>query len=233
MSKLSRLEKVVFFLSFYVIIELYLSSIIRYPHSVKIWMGRIDFAICLIFLYDFFKRLFGTKDKWIFLRGNWIDFVSSIPTVGFLRIGRVARIFRVLRILRSGRAIYRFINKDNSLSTFGYIVILNIILILLSSVSLYHLERHVNPEINTLGDSVWWCIITTTTLGFVKDIQPVTVEGKVFSVLLIGVGMILFGTFTAMMTDYFVGDEDIRRDLKNVHDQLERIEHKIDRLLDQ
>jgi voltage-gated potassium channel len=84
-----------------------------------------------------------------------------------------------------------------------------------------------------LGDSVWWSVITTTTLGFVRDVEPLTVEWKVLSVILIGIGIMLFGTFTGMVTDYFVGDEEIRKDIKRVNDRLDRIEDKIDKLIQQ
>lgn len=84
-----------------------------------------------------------------------------------------------------------------------------------------------------MGDSVWWSVITTTTLGFVRDVEPLTVEGKVLSVILIGMGIMLFGTFTGMVTDYFVGDEEIRKDIKKVNDRLDRIEDKIDKLIQQ
>jgi len=46
-------------------------------------------------------------------------------------------------------------------------------------------------------------------------------------------GILLFGTFTAMVTDYFVGDEEIRKDIKKVNDRLDRIEEKIDKLIQQ
>lgn len=139
MKRLTTFEKLIVILSIYVIVELYISSVITYSPTVSIWTQRIDFIICILFLYDFFSRLIKAKEKGSFLKYNWIDFISSIPTIGILRIGRIVRIIRVLRILRSGKVFYRFLDKNNSLSTFGYIVILNIFLILLASISLYHL----------------------------------------------------------------------------------------------
>jgi len=231
LRNLSGFEIIILFLSIYVVIELYISSIVSYPYNVTVWAERVDIFICIIFLFDFFNRFFRVDNKWQFLKGNWIDFISSIPTVGFLRIGRIVRIIKVLRVLRSGKTFYRFIDKDNSSSTFRYVVLLNIILILLSSLSLYHIEHEVNSDISTIGDSIWWCLITTTTLGFVRDVEPITIEGKALSVILIGLGIMLFGTFTGMVTDYFVGDEDIRKDISNVNNRLDVIEKKLDRLL--
>ena len=37
------------------------------------------------------------------LRWGWLDLLSSVPAVDFLRIGRAARILRILRILRGIR----------------------------------------------------------------------------------------------------------------------------------
>ena len=230
-EKISKFEKIILFLSIYVILELYIHSILIYPEIVITITEIIDFIICLIFLFDFFIRWKQSKEKLKFLNSNWIDFLSSIPMIGVLRIGRAVRIIRVLRIARSGRIFYKFINKNNSLSTFKSIVILNIILLTFASISIYQLEHNINPYFNNLKDSFWWCIITTTTLGFVKDITPLSPEGKLLSVILIGLGILLFGTFTAMVADFFIGDEEIRTEIKDVKKKLNQIEEKINILL--
>ena len=78
---------------------------------------------------------------------------------------------------------------------------------------------------------MWWCIITTVTLGFVQDVAPITVAGKLYSVFLIVLGMVLFGTFTGMVADYFISDEEIKDEIKNLNIKLTDIENKLDTLL--
>ena len=78
---------------------------------------------------------------------------------------------------------------------------------------------------------MWWCIITTVTLGFVQDVAPITAAGKLYSVFLIAMGMVLLGTFTGMVADYFISDEEIKDEIKNLNIKLTDIENKLDTLL--
>jgi voltage-gated potassium channel Kch len=107
-------------------------------------------------------------------------------------------------------------------------VFLTVLILLLSSISFYQFEKIANEYINTLGDSVWWNLITITTLGFVSDVEPATVEGKVISVALIFSGLVLFGTFISMVTDYFILDEEIEERLHRIETHYTVIEYKLD-----
>jgi voltage-gated potassium channel len=71
-------------------------------------------------------------------------------------------------------------------------LLVNILLvILLGSLVLLHFERHVNPKINTYGDSVWLTWVTITTVGYGSN-YPVTTGGKwtVVVIMVLGVGML-------------------------------------------
>jgi len=224
LKNLSLSEKVILVLSIYVVLELYISSIYQFSKPTLVLFERIDFGICLIFLIDFFYNLNKSENKKIFLKGHWIDFISSIPFIGVLRIGRFVRIVRIFRLVRSGKVFYNYINKNKSYSTLQMILILTGLLILLSSISVFTIENPVNPEFSSLLDSFWWSVVTLSTVGY-GDVVPITPEGKVFSVILIGMGIVLIGTLTGFLTDYFIDDEE-------VIDRLERIENKLDKLLE-
>ena len=205
--------------------KLYISSIYQFSKPTLVLFERIDFDICLIFLTDFFYYLYKSENKKIFLKGHWIDFISSIPFIGVLRIGRFVSIIRVFRLIRSGKIFYEYINKNKSYSTLQVILMLTGLLILLSSISVFTIENPVNPEFGSLLDSFWWSVVTLSTVGY-GDVVPVTPEGKVFSVILIGMGIVLIGTLTGFLTDYFIDDEEMI-------DRLVRIEDKLDRLLEE
>ncbi len=104
------------------------------------------------------------------------------------------------------------------------ILILTGLLILLSSISVFTIENPVNPEFVSLLDSFWWSVLTLSTVGY-GDVVPIIPEGKVFSVILIGMGIVLIGTLIRFLTDYFIDDEE-------VIDRLERIKYKLDKLLE-
>lgn len=227
-----QFEYFLLFLSVYVVIELYVSSLLDYTAQTMRTLEIIDFVICTVFLSDFFYGLSTAKNKWKYLKLNWIDFISSIPTIGVLRAGRVFKIFRILRVVRSAKYIFAFFNKKNSFSTLRNIFIFNAIIIFLFTLSFYELEHKANPNINSLGDSLWWTTITTITVGFLQDLPPVTVEGKFLSVVLILLGMIMFSTMIGTITDYFIEDEDIQDKLEKMSGRVDELENKLDVIIE-
>ena len=51
-----------------------------------------------------------------------------------------------------------------------------------------------------------------------------TSEGKMFTMILVAGGIVLIGSFTAMVVDYFIKDDEIS-------DRLTKIEEKVDEIL--
>ncbi|MFY0626449.1 MAG: ion transporter [Reichenbachiella sp.] len=223
-------ETLLLVLSIYVVIELYISTVLNYPANVQQILEWIDFGICMLFLYDFFTGIWRSEDKWRYFRNHWIDLISSIPTVGFLRIGRVVRVIRILRVLRSAKYIVNFFNRKNSFNTFKNLIFISILIIFLFTLSFYHVEKNVNPFIDSMSDSLWWTTITTITVGFLQDVPPVTVEGKFLSVALILLGMIMFSTLTGTITDYFIEDEDIQEGIDKMSKKVDMLEQKLDQI---
>jgi len=94
---------VIIILSAYVLIALFLSAIMPLSPATRELLNIIDSIICVIFIGDFIYMLaVNGRD---YLRWGWIDFVSSIPAIEFLRWGRLFRVFRVMRILRGFRSV--------------------------------------------------------------------------------------------------------------------------------
>lgn len=221
-------ETILLILSVYVVIELYVGTIIEYDPETQQILDWIDLGICLLFLYDFFSGIWVAEDKWAYFKGHWIDLVSSIPTVGFLRVGRLVKVIRILRVLRSAKYIFSFFSEKSSFNTFRNLILVSSLIIVLFTISFYHLEKDVNENINTIYDSLWWTTITTMTVGFLQDIPPASTEGKFLSVALILLGMILFSTLTGTITDYFIEDEDIQEKIEVLSEKVDVLEEKLD-----
>lgn len=231
-QKSSAFQTLLLILSIYVVIELYVGTILTYPEDLKEILTWIDFGICMLFLYDFFNGFFRTEHKWKYFKANWIDLVSSIPTIEALRMGRIVRVIRILRVLRSAKYIFNAFSRKNSFNTFRNLMLISGMIILFFTLSFYHLEKNANPHITSMSDSLWWTTVTTITVGFLQDIPPVTVEGKFLSVALILLGMIMFSTLTGTITDYFIEDEDIQANIEELKEKVESLENKIDRMAD-
>jgi voltage-gated potassium channel len=76
-------------------------------------------------------------------------------------------------------------------------------MLLFSSVAILQFETDPNSNIKTAEDAIWWSYVTITTVGY-GDKYPVTTEGRIIAVILMTVGVGLFGTFTAFVSSWFV-----------------------------
>ena len=56
-----------------------------------------------------------------------------------------------------------------------------------------------NPLVNGYGDALWWAFMDVTTVG--SNIIAQTVTGRVLSVLLAALGMMMFPIFTVYITN--------------------------------
>jgi len=56
-------------------------------------------------------------------------------------------------------------------------------------------------NILTFGDSIWWAIVTITTVGY-GDLYPVTPPGRIYAVLLMAGGIAIVGTASATIISY-------------------------------
>jgi voltage-gated potassium channel len=75
-------------------------------------------------------------------------------------------------------------------------VFISLILIFFSAMGIYYFEREVQPDIfSSVFQSLWWAIITLTTVGY-GDVYPLTTGGRIFTffVLIIGLAFIAFPT---------------------------------------
>jgi voltage-gated potassium channel len=225
-----KFDVVLLVLSLYVVVELYLGTVMDYSPFMEDFTYYADLVICVIFLGDFFHGLYKADDKQLFWKYHWIDFISSIPLVGPLRVGRLVKVFRILRVVRSAKYMFKFWNAKDSFSSLKNMVILTIVIILLFAFSIYHSEHMINPQIATIGDALWWTTITTISVGFLQDISPISIEGKFISVVLLLLGMVIFSTLIGSITDFFIEDEDINMNVKEVSEKVDDLNEKLNEM---
>jgi voltage-gated potassium channel len=78
------------------------------------------------------------------------------------------------------------------------------------AIMVYLFERHApHANIHTLGESLWWSLVTVTTVGY-GDYTPVTVEGRITAILIMLVGLLTLAVVTAQVASSFVAQAPSR-----------------------
>jgi voltage-gated potassium channel len=185
----------------------------------------IDAFCCLIFMSEFGLRLFCAESKRFVWKHHWVDFATSIPIPGeaqlsrFGRLGRLARFARVLRLLRFARLFFFLWRGMDKLQDVMDVKMMkktirwSVMATLAGAFFIYQLEGNgaednlvANP-VSTFGKAIWWSFTTVLTGGFGDIHNPSSASGQVLTGLLVVVGMVLVGVFTATLTTIFVGQQ--------------------------
>lgn len=194
------------------------------------WMRITDQAILAIFLIEFLARLWvirGWKPKsikltplqtakyWVisrlkFIFSPWglIDLLALLPIIPFLRslrILRLLRLFRSVNLFRYARPLQTLVMavRDNSL-LFGVSISFVFGTIILSAVMLFFAEFGINEQIQGIDDTLWWAIVTVSTVGF-GDITPATSGGRIIGAGLMLMGMFVIALFAGVISSTLVG----------------------------
>ena len=200
-------------------------------------LNYADNTLCVLFLLDFLNNLYrAPKRVAYFVSWGWLDLLSSIPTVDFLRWGRTARTIRILRVLRgvkSARKIAHFLAARREQSAFLATMLLALLIVVFAAVAMLEFETTVDSNIRTAEDALWWAMSTMTTVGY-GDTYPKTAEGRLVAVFLMAAGVGLFGMFSGLLAAWFLSpaaqeaDADIRgldvdiRELKAMVTELQK-----------
>lgn len=218
----------------YVLIALGIETLCALSESTLAILGYVDTGICVIFLGDFVRCLVTAERKLAYLKWGWIDLISSIPMLDFVRWGRIARVVRIIRVLRgvrSTRMLLAMALARRAESAFMSAAFVAVLLVTFSSIAILHVETGPEANIADGQDAVWWSVVTITTVGY-GDKYPVSVEGRIIAVVLMTAGIGLFGTFTAFVASWFLASgekkqedslAEIRRDMKAMRATIDRI----------
>jgi voltage-gated potassium channel len=173
----------------------------------------IDVVLSLIFLTDFTYRFFTAESKSnYFLRQmGWADLLASLPAPQFkiLRLFRILRLYRLMKVYGGKRMITEFF-ANRSGSALLTLVFIMILLLEFGGLTMLWVESQFpDANITTASDAVWYVYVTITTVGY-GDQYPVSNMGRILGVLIMTIGVGLFGTITAFLANVFIepGDEE-------------------------
>jgi voltage-gated potassium channel len=190
-----------------------------------------DWMIWATFAIEYSIRIFLAPRKWHFLKHNVIDtLVVVVPFAQPLRILRSARVLRLTRVARAGTYMARGAEEGRSLfsrENFSYAIAVTLIALGGAALLVWAVERQApQANIRTLPDAIWWAVSTVSTVGY-GDRYPVTAEGRAIAVVLMVLGIALFGVIAATLSSFFV-EQQHKGEFAKLMEKIEGLERRLE-----
>jgi voltage-gated potassium channel len=173
---------------------------------------NLEWVLTVFFTIEYVLRLVVSKRSlnYVFSFYGLIDLLSILPTylslifpgTHFLMVIRVLRLLRVFRILKLVRFIDASIDLGGALKASRYkiFIFLGSILcmVLIFGTCMYIVEGEQNG-FTSIPQSMYWTIVTMTTVGY-GDIIPTTTLGKFVASFMMLVGYAIIAVPTGIVT---------------------------------
>ena len=181
--------------------------------SIQVRFSRefyvVEWLFTIFFTIEYLLRLYSVYRPWKYATSFFgvIDLLAIIPTylsvfiigshyflvIRALRLLRVFRIFKLGHFLVEGSLIIRALRASRAKITV-FLTFVLLLVIIIGSV-MYLVEGGFNPSFSSIPRSIYWAIVTLTTVGY-GDITPVTNLGQFLSaaVMILGYGILAVPT---------------------------------------
>ncbi len=195
------------------ILMVMLESIDTFQASHRRILVIIEWVLTVVFSIEYILRLWSVYSPWKYARSFFgvIDLLAILPTyIAFFFGG--AQAFLVIRALRLMR-IFRILKLGHFLSESQYIAsalrasltkitvflfFISILVTILGAV-MYLIEGGTNIGFSNIPSSIYWAIVTLTTVGY-GDITPATTVGKMLSAIVMVLGYAIIAVPTGIVT---------------------------------
>ncbi|UZO79378.1 ion transporter [Aquimarina sp. ERC-38] len=190
------------------IIFVMLESVKGFEEKTYDYLYVAEWIITIFFTLEYFARIVSINrpSKYIFSFYGIIDLLSTLPlylsffmtgtaallTVRALRLLRVFRVLKVTRYVGESNKLAKAI-KDSKAKILVFLFAVLIVCIMMGT--LMYIVEGEESGFKNIPVSVYWCIVTLTTVGF-GDIAPVTPFGQFLAavIMILGYGIIAVPT---------------------------------------
>ena len=181
--------------------------------SYSLRFGRLFFylewGLTILFTLEYLLRIFSVRRPWGYILSFFgiVDLLSILPTFLSLFISgsqylitiRALRLLRIFRVFKLGNylAQSQILLSALRASRIKIVVFLGAVLasVVIIGSLMYLVEGGANSGFNSIPESIYWAIVTITTVGY-GDIAPATPLGKFLSsiLMILGYGIIAVPT---------------------------------------
>lgn len=173
----------------------------------------LEWIFTIFFTIEYALRIYVVRkpSKYIFSFFGIVDLLSIIPTyisifiagtqslliIRALRLLRVFRIFKLVNFTHQGHVILLALRKSRpKIAIFLFFVF---ILVCIFGSIMYLIEGESNTGFDSIPRSVYWAIVTLTTVGY-GDIAPATPIGQFIAAMVMIVGYATIAVPTGIVT---------------------------------
>lgn len=184
------------------------SLYIRYHREFLV----LEWIFTGLFTIEYIVRVWLSKRKWgyIFSFYGLVDLLAIVPTflslffagTQFLVVVRALRLLRVVRILKLGRYLREAETLKTAMrnsKTKIQLFLGTVVTIVLIAGTLMFIIEGPDNGFTSIGISMYWAIVTLTTVGY-GDIIPLTPYGKFISSVIMLLGYAIIAVPTGIVT---------------------------------
>lgn len=173
----------------------------------------VEWIFLFVFLIEYLLRIYCLPKPINYILSTYgiIDFIALIPAILFLFLGganslimlralrllRVFRIFKLSKYLRQGEFIIKALKASRE-KIFLFVIFVLILVSIYGSL-IYIVEGDVNEAFDSIPRSIYWAIVTLTTVGY-GDISPITPLGQVLASVIMISGYAILAVPTGIVT---------------------------------
>ena len=188
----------------------------------------LEWVFTIIFTIEYILRLYCVLQPLRYAKSFYgvIDLVSIIPTflsifiagsqslliIRSLRLLRIFRIFKLANLFVEGLTIVKALRRSiPKISVFLFTIML--ITIIFGSI-MYIVEGDTNGGFDSIPRSVYWAIVTLTTVGY-GDISPTTSLGQFIAAFVMLLGYAVIAVPTGIVTGEFIKQQKVYKNTQH------------------
>ncbi len=173
----------------------------------------LEWIFTLFFTAEYITRLLVVRKRRRYALSFFgiVDLLSILPTflalffagtqyLMVIRILRLLRMFRVLKMAHHFGQVNVLLNAMRSsgpkVSVFLFFMLT---LVSIEGTLMYLVEGGTNPGFSSIPQSIYWAIVTVTTVGY-GDVAPLTVIGKILSSIIMLSGFSIIAVPAGIVT---------------------------------
>lgn len=203
------------------------------PAALRKFLFGFEVMVLGVFTLEYLLRLICSPRplRYVFSFWGLIDLLTILPAIALLtpqwqavRIFRLLRLVRIAKLFRGSHAMERLVTAFQEvraeLAIFGIIAAL---MLYVASVGIYIFEHDAQPEVfSSIPQSLWWAVASFTTVGY-GDMVPITNGGRVFTTLVLFLGLGIIAVPSAIITTALLeADTNIQKKLANSASEAEK-----------